>query len=277
MDRIFNMDNKFFVFMGRVADLILLNLYFVVSCIPIITIGPALTALHYITMKMAKNEESYIFRGYVKSFKENFKQGVIIHLIMSVTAILLFLDMRLVNNMTGNIARVLYCLFLAIGVLYFMIWLYIYPILAKFYNTIRNTFTNAFLMSIRHLPYTILMGLITIAPIAMLFLPSAQLVNYLILIFILCGFSLIAFCNAFLLVRIFSNYIPKEEEETGTEELFPELDDAAQEQILPELDQAALDQAAPEQAIQKPSDTDMEQSLPESGHTAPEEEHSGIR
>lgn len=219
MDKIFSMDNKFFVFMGRVADLILLNLYFVVSCIPLITIGPALTALHYVTMKMVKNEESYIFRGYVKSFKQNFKQGVIIHIIMTATALLLFLDIRLVNHMGGSMAKVLYCVFLAIGILYLMIWIYIYPVLAKFYNTIRNTFTNSFLMAIRHLPYTIMMAAICIAPIALLFLPNAQILNYLILVFVLCGFSLIAFCNSFLFVRIFDKYIPKEEEQPSPEEL----------------------------------------------------------
>ena len=46
MDRIFNMDNKFFTFMSRVADLIILNLLFLLCCIPIVTIGPAITAMY---------------------------------------------------------------------------------------------------------------------------------------------------------------------------------------------------------------------------------------
>ena len=56
MDRLFNMDNKFFTVMGRVADLIMLNVVFLICCLPIVTIGASLTALHYVTLKMARND-----------------------------------------------------------------------------------------------------------------------------------------------------------------------------------------------------------------------------
>lgn len=48
--------------MGKVADLIILNLLCILCCLPIVTIGPSLTALHYVTMKMVRNEESYIVK-----------------------------------------------------------------------------------------------------------------------------------------------------------------------------------------------------------------------
>lgn len=44
MDRFFNMDNKFFTFMSRVADLIILNLLCIVCCIPVVTIGPSIAS-----------------------------------------------------------------------------------------------------------------------------------------------------------------------------------------------------------------------------------------
>ena len=74
MDRLFNMDNKFFTVMGRVADLIMLNVVFLICCLPIVTIGASLTALHYVTLKMTRNEESYIIRSFFKSFKQNFNR-----------------------------------------------------------------------------------------------------------------------------------------------------------------------------------------------------------
>ena len=64
MNRFFSMDNKFFVFMGKVADLCLLNLICLVCCIPIVTAGASITALYYVTLKMVRNEESYIFRSF---------------------------------------------------------------------------------------------------------------------------------------------------------------------------------------------------------------------
>ena len=146
MDRLFNMDNKFFTVMGRVADLIMLNVVFLICCLPIVTIGASLTALHYVTLKMTRNEESYIIRSFFKSFKQNFKQATVINLIMLAVAAILYMDLRIVGNIDGTMSQVLYIVFFAFGILYMMVFLYIYPVLAKFYNSIKNTFRNAFLI-----------------------------------------------------------------------------------------------------------------------------------
>ena len=92
MDRLFNMDNKFFTVMGRVADLIMLNVVFLICCLPIVTIGASLTALHYVTLKMARNEESYIIRSFFKSFKQNFKQSTLIWILMAAVAVFLYME-----------------------------------------------------------------------------------------------------------------------------------------------------------------------------------------
>ena len=192
MDRFFNMDNKFFTFMSRVADLIILNILCIVCCIPIVTIGPSISAMFYVTMKMVRNEESYIVRGFFKSFKQNLKQGIVINLIMLAAAVLLAIDISICRGTAGSLGKVLLVIFMMILVVYLMLFMYIYPVLAKFYNTIKNTFTNAFLMSIRHLPYTALMILISAAPALAFFIPSAQLQSTVILLLVLLGFSGIA-------------------------------------------------------------------------------------
>ena len=217
MDRLFNMDNKFFVFMGKIADLIILNLLCLVCCLPIVTAGASITAMFYVTLKMVRNEESYIVKSFFKSFKENFKQATIINLIMLVTALLLVLDLRIVNQLEGTVGQVLHVIFIAFMLLYLMIFLYIYPVLSKFYNSIRNTFVNAFLMSIRHLPYTILMLVISAIPIAIWFISNTSILSTILMLFIMLGFATIAYCNSNFFVKIFDNYIPKEEDADNTE------------------------------------------------------------
>lgn len=144
MDKLFNMDNKFFSFMGRAADLFMLNVVFVICCLPVVTIGASLTALHYVTLKMARNEESYIIRSFFKSFKQNFKQSTIINLIMLLIAGVLYFDTNIVRQMGGSMSKVLYIIFIALGIIYLAVFLYIYPVLAKFYNSIKNTFRSFF-------------------------------------------------------------------------------------------------------------------------------------
>ena len=75
MGSLFNLDNPIWRFMGKLVDVFILTLLWAVCCIPIITIGPASTAVYYVTLKLVRDEESYTVRSFFKSFKENFKQG----------------------------------------------------------------------------------------------------------------------------------------------------------------------------------------------------------
>ena len=226
MSNLFNPDNKFFTFMGRVADLMILNILCIICCIPVITIGPAITAMFYVTLKMVRNEESYVIRGFFHSFKQNFRQGVIIHLILLVVGAILLFDLYFTRQMAGEnrLYMVLGYVFMVAIALYLMIFTYIYPMLAKFYNSVKNTFRNALLVSIRHLPYTILMLVITAVPVLLMFFVP-QTAAYVLLFYILLGFSTIAYINSRFFVKIFDRYIPATEEaENGQGEKDVEID-----------------------------------------------------
>ena len=106
----------------------------------------------------------------------------------------------------------------AFVLIYFILFLYVYPVLARFYNTIKNTIKNALFMAIRHLPYTVVMVLIAVCPLLLLLVKSYQIQSTLFVLFLLMGFALIAYCNSYFLAKIFDNYMPKEEagqESTG--------------------------------------------------------------
>nr|WP_294529208.1 DUF624 domain-containing protein [uncultured Blautia sp.] len=210
MGRFFDMDNKFFTFMSRVSDLIILNLLCILCCLPIVTAGASITAMFYVTLKMVRNEEAYIAKSFFKSFKQNLKQSIAIHLIMLVTAALLYFDLTISKSMSGLPGKALSVIFMMIMLLYVMVFIYIYPILSKFYNSVKNTFINAFLMAIRHLPYTLLMLVITVLPVAILYIPTVRVQTLMIMLFLLLGFATIAYINSHFFVKIFDNYIPKE-------------------------------------------------------------------
>ena len=69
-----SIDGPVMRFLGKVADMMILNLLVLFCSIPIITMGAALTAMHYVALKVVRNEESYITKDFFKSFKMNFKQ-----------------------------------------------------------------------------------------------------------------------------------------------------------------------------------------------------------
>ena len=118
MDKIFNLDGKLMQTMNKFADIMFLNVITLICCIPIITIGPATTAMHYVLLKMFRNECDSVIKNYFKSFKENLKQGILINLIMLLFAVLIMVDLRIMGSMEGTVYKVLYTIFLAFGVVY---------------------------------------------------------------------------------------------------------------------------------------------------------------
>ena len=212
MDRIFNMDNKFFTFMGRVADLILLNIIFLLSCIPIVTIGASITAMYYVTLKMARNEDSYIFRSFVKSFKQNFKQSTIIWLILLAVGALLFVDFNIMERAgSEGVFKAVYLGLYLLLLLFGMVFAYIFPLLSRFDNTVKNTFLNALKMAIAHFPYTVLILAITYVPM-FLTLNYGVVLVYGAFVWIAAGFAVTSFLNAKIFTKIFARYIPETEE-----------------------------------------------------------------
>ena len=197
--------------MSKVADLCILNIICVICCIPVITAGASITAMYYVTLKMVRNEEAYIVRSFFKSFKQNFKQATIINLIMLLIGVVLYIDLNVSKAMQGGAGQIFHVIFMAFVLIYFILFLYVYPVLARFYNTIKNTIKNALFMAIRHFPYTVVMVIIAVCPLLLLLVKSYQIQSTLFVLFLLMGFALIAYCNSYFLAKIFDKYMPKEE------------------------------------------------------------------
>ena len=213
MSRIFNFEGPVFSFLSRLADLFWLNLLFLVCSLPIITIGAASTALYYVTLKMAKDEEGYITRSFFKSFKENFAQATAIWAMALVLSIILILDLRIVNG--GNLASVLdssivsNVIIISAGVILIvavMTLTYVFPLLAQFDNSVKNTIKNSFLISIRHLPYTFLMIVIAAIPVVLIWFSPAMFLLVMIV------FSGVAYIKSKFLNKIFALYMPKKKQ-----------------------------------------------------------------
>ena len=203
MSNFFNMDNGLFRALGKLADLMLLNILFLVCSLPIFTIGASFTAMYYVTLKLAENEEGYIARGFLKSFKQNFKQATIIWLILLFFGIVLVLDLLILKDSTGTFVTVLRVVITATMIIYALILLYVFPILARFYNSVKN----AFIMAVVNLPRTFVMLVICAASVLATFLNTYTL-WYGILIWMMAGFALVAFANSFFFKKIFAKYTP---------------------------------------------------------------------
>ena len=89
---LFNYDNPVWRFIGKLGDLILLNILWIICSIPVFTIGASTTAVYYVTLKLARDEDDSTIRSFFRSFKNNFKQATAIWLILLAAGLVLSVD-----------------------------------------------------------------------------------------------------------------------------------------------------------------------------------------
>ena len=63
----------------KFGDLFIINILFVISCIPIITIGAAFTAMYSYCTKLVKDQEAPVWKGYWSAFAKNFADATLMY------------------------------------------------------------------------------------------------------------------------------------------------------------------------------------------------------
>ena len=182
MNNLLNPDNPVMQFITKIVTTVYLNILWFLCCLPIFTAGAATTALYYVTLKMVKNEEGNITKAFFHSFKENFKQGTIIWLILLAFGILLGVDGYVLYHLRFENAFWTICSAILIVVIlaYVIVLLYIFPLLSRFDNTIFSMFKNSIMLGMRFLLCTVLMAAIIFGEGLCAFLCSYLLSNILI-------------------------------------------------------------------------------------------------
>lgn len=207
MGKIFDMDSPVMRFLNRMADLLILNILMMICCIPVITVGAAFTALHYVILKMIRGEEGYLFKGFFKSFVQNFKQATMIWFLMLVV-IAVYIGDSLIFNYSGlSFPKPLVVVVVAVGIVALLVAMYIFPLLARFENTVRNTIKNAALLSFANLPKTLLMALFYALPYIIGYFST-----YSYIFIFMFGISLPAYGAAWLYSDIFKKFEPETEQ-----------------------------------------------------------------
>lgn len=205
MSRFFNPDNPVMEFIAKVFDLVILNLIFIFSCVPIITIGASTSALSYVTFKMVRGEDPYIWRNFWKSFRQNFKHGPLVWIFSILIFIFLGMDFYIINSQNTSLFAVVRILLWIVCAVALSVFLYVFPVISHFVCTTKQALKNALLMTFGHLPYTLMM--LALAGL-LLFLcsSSSKLFAMIVVLSGICGFSVVSFVYSIMFDRIFQKY-----------------------------------------------------------------------
>lgn len=219
MGRFFNYENGVMQFLNKVADCMILAIFWLVCSIPVFTIGASTTALYYSVNKSVRYNRGYAWKEYWGAFKSNFKQSTLVGLIVLVFYIITAADCYILYVMGDALkfSGVLMAMILAVMVIFTTWVLYLFPYIARFENTTKVAMKNSGIIAIANLPWSILLLVIFVIALVLFF------VFPVISMFVPVIYTVIA--NR-ILEKIFRKYMSPEDlraEEERNQEYYKEL------------------------------------------------------
>ena len=140
-----------------VGDIVILNLLFLVCSIPVFTIGAAATACYAgVSRTLQKKETGLVYRTFFQDFKAAFRQATQIWLVELVAIVILLGDLwyAVEYSEPDNVFFIIFAAVVGAGILLASLWLY--PLIARFRNTLGGHLKNAFLLAFAQFPRTLL-------------------------------------------------------------------------------------------------------------------------
>lgn len=178
MGRFFSYDSKLMQFLGKIADCIMLNIAWLICCIPIVTIGASTTAFYYTVTKVIRNERGYLWPEFWRSFKSNFKQSTIVWLIMLAIFVLAYFDIfyAYILITAGTLPKILFWFLVVLFILIGMWMTYLLPYIARFQNTTGQILRNSAIIMIRNILWSIQNFVIFVAAVILILMIPILLV-----------------------------------------------------------------------------------------------------
>ena len=203
MKNLFRWDNPLIQLLTALADVILTNLLCLICCLPVVTAGASIAATYKVMLNLSQDTGGGIWNTFFTAFRENFKQATAVWLITLLVGASLVCDYILVQlYFQGGLHTALLIVVAVLTFLALAILAYLYPLMIRYQNTLREHLHNAMILCNYKFPKTILMVVLHALPFALaLLLPTAFL--YTILFWVLMGFALIPLADVIILKPVF--------------------------------------------------------------------------
>lgn len=192
--KLFDINGPLYQFLSTFMNVLKVNVLLILFSLPIITIGPAITAAFTVCLKMTDDTEGYVGRRFVKAFKDNFKQGIPMGLLFLFCCYVIYLDFE-INRVLPEGSWALIIFGILACFVFGMSFIYAFPLLARYENTIMNTLRNSANIARRYFGKTILLVFIILVEVLLFSFSSTTvffgiLIGPTCIIFTISGFAM---------------------------------------------------------------------------------------
>ncbi|MFD1430862.1 YesL family protein [Lacticaseibacillus mingshuiensis] len=197
----FNPNSSFFRAMGTLVSFVAVNFVFIITCLPVFTIGAGLAAMQRTMMQYIDQSGLSLTRSYLKNFKSSFKLGTTTWLTVLALAAVFIFNVNFWRGLDDWFATpVMVLMIIATGVL-LLICQVLFPLVGTFANTYKQTFKNAALLVLPELPKVLLLAVIDVLAALLFIFTSFGRVT-----FVLFGFAFWLYLKAFVDKKLLADY-----------------------------------------------------------------------
>ncbi|MGN0325840.1 MAG: YesL family protein [Lachnospiraceae bacterium] len=154
--KLFAVDGPVYKFMVTLTNIFILNMLWILTSLPIITVGISTVAVFSVTLKMVDDEEGYVSKQYFKAWRENWKQGLPLGILTLVCFYGVYLDFQFFHALENHPIFLLFAGFIA-AFLFGCTFLYAYPQVARYDNKLYIILRNSFRIAIKYFGWTLLL------------------------------------------------------------------------------------------------------------------------
>lgn len=172
MNGLFSINSPLWSISSKALNFLWLSILWLVCSLPVVTIGASTSALYSITLKYVRNEEGYLTASFFTAFRQNLRQGAIIWLVLLLAGLFLGLDFVFYyrGEQTGIGYMILMTLFFSLTLVFVLMNLYVYAVLAKFQNSVFHIIKSSCIMALCHWPSSLAMLMLSLLILAVGFL-----------------------------------------------------------------------------------------------------------
>ena len=211
MGKFFNLDAPVIQWLGKVGQMMLTSVTWLICCLPIFTIGAATAALYRMMFNL-KEDRSCALKDFFRAFRENFRKATALWLILLV-CIALLVGLYWVTLMieSAGLRVAVLMVFCTVFFVLYIAGLYLFPLTVYFENSVLGTLRNAVAMGLGNLRQSIIAGAVTMIPLLVLMV-SMQIFVQMLFLWVVLAPGAIAYGVACALRPVFLRYVPGTEE-----------------------------------------------------------------
>lgn len=195
-------DSKFMEMLNKITDMMILNVLFILTSIPIFTLGASMTALYTVTLKLAEGEDVYLVREYFGGFKENFRKATFLWIILLITGLIIAAETALLIAVDFQLKNLLLMVQGGLLLFYLITFIITFPLVSVSDKGVVETLKAATGAPFQRFPEAMALMALHAVPVVLTWFVF-MVVPQVVMLWGFVGFAYIAYLSSYMMNRIF--------------------------------------------------------------------------